>query len=151
MTEPCLGCRQLSSIEAVKQLKARYFRFMDTQDWTQFAEVFARDAIAGSGDQQIAGRSAVVEYIAGACVGVRTAHQGFLPEIEVLGEESARGVWAMSDYFEVTATDPPVGFTGFGHYFDDYVLEDGAWRIASTRLTRIKILPMAGGLPDIYR
>ncbi len=145
------GCCELAAIEAIRQLKARYFRLMDTQDWPQFAEVFAREVVGGSGNQRIVGRSAMVDYIAGACAGVRTAHQGFLPEIELLGDGRARGVWAMSDYFEVGDTDPPVGFTGFGHYFDEYIHEDGAWRIASTRLTRIRILPMAGGLPDIYR
>jgi hypothetical protein len=149
--EPCPKCAQLSAVEAIRQVKARYFRFMDRQDWPRFAEVFAREVVAGSGGQRIVGRSAVVEYIAGACEGVRTAHQGFLPEIELEGDGRASGVWAMSDYFEVNDTDPPVGFTGFGHYFDEYVYEDAAWRIVSTRLTRIQILPMAGGLPDMYR
>ena len=147
----CRDCAQLGAIEAIRQVKARYFRFMDAQDWPRFADVLAREAVAGGGSQQIVGRAAVVDYIASACEGVRTAHQGFLPEIELVAEGRASGVWAMSDYFAVNDTDPPVGFTGFGHYFDDYIYEDGAWRIAATRLTRIKILPMAGGLPAMYR
>ena len=35
--------QQLLDIEAIKQLKARYFRCMDTKDWDGFAGVF-RDA-----------------------------------------------------------------------------------------------------------
>jgi hypothetical protein len=57
----------------------------------------------------------------------------------------------MSDYFEVRGTDPPVGFQGFGHYEDRYAFEEGAWRISASRLTRIKIIPLAGGLPAFYR
>jgi hypothetical protein len=34
---------QLAEIEAIKQLKARYFRLMDTKDWEGFAKVFASD------------------------------------------------------------------------------------------------------------
>jgi hypothetical protein len=141
---------RLEAIEDIKQLKARYFRFMDDQDWPAFGEVFAREAVVSGGDQQVVGRSAIVAFVARTTAGVRSAHQGFLPEIEILGEGHARGVWAMSDYFEVRGTEPVVGFTGFGHYFDEYLHEDGAWRISSSRLTRVKLLPLPGGLPQIY-
>ena len=36
---------RLVAIEEIKQLKARYFRCMDTKDWEGFAEVFAPDAV----------------------------------------------------------------------------------------------------------
>jgi hypothetical protein len=146
-----MNVADLCDIEAIKKLKARYFRLMDTQQWAQFGDVFTRDAVMGGGDQQVTGRSAIVEFIASACDGVRSAHQGFLPEIELLETGQASGVWAMSDYFEVRGTEPPVGFQGFGHYEDRYALEDGAWRISASRLTRIKIIPLAGGLPAFYR
>lgn len=149
--DTCASCNELAELEAIKQLKARYFRLMDNQDWSQFEEVFAREAVVSGGTQAITGRSRIVEFVAMTAKGARTAHQGFMPEIEILGDGRARGVWAMSDYFEVRGTVPPVGFTGFGHYIDEYVREDGAWRISSSRLTRIKILPFAGGLPDLYR
>ena len=32
------------AIEEIKQLKARYFRYMDTKDWAGFAAIFAKDA-----------------------------------------------------------------------------------------------------------
>jgi SnoaL-like domain len=147
----CARCAALADIEAIRQLKARYFRLMDSHAWTEFGEVFCRDAVLAGGDQQITGRSAVVAFVSRMSDGVRSAHQGFLPEIEILGSGAARGTWAMSDYYEVRGTDPPVGFTGFGHYHDRYAYEDGAWRIAASRLTRIKIIPLAGGLPAFYR
>ena len=150
-TDPCRACERLADIEAIKQLKARYFRLMDTQDWAGLGGVFTRDAVAQGGDQEVAGRPAVVDFISRASEGARSAHQGFLPEIEILGDGRARGIWAMQDYFEVRGTEPLVGFTGFGHYQDSYAIEDGAWRISASRLTRIKIIPLPGGLPAFYQ
>ena len=146
-----MNVEHLADVEAIKQLKARYFRLMDVKNWTEFGDVFSRDALIGGGDQEIAGRSAIVAHISIMCDGVRSAHQGFLPEIEILGAGQASGIWAMSDYFEVRGTEPLVGFQGYGHYVDRYALEEGTWRISASRLTRIKIIPLAGGLPAFYR
>ena len=35
----------LLAFEEIKQVKARYFRCMDTKDWEGFARVFAADAV----------------------------------------------------------------------------------------------------------
>ena len=35
----------LLAIEAIKQLKARYFRFMDVHDWDEFRTLFTEDAL----------------------------------------------------------------------------------------------------------
>jgi hypothetical protein len=147
----CRTCARLTDIEAIKQLKARYFRLMDGKRWAEFGEVFAREAVVQGGNQEIVGRPAIVEFVSMMSDGVRSAHQGFLPEIEILEPGQASGVWAMSDYYELRGTEPPVGFAGFGHYEDRYEYEDGAWRIAASRLTRIKIIPLAGGLPSFYQ
>jgi hypothetical protein len=41
------------------------------------------------------------------------------------------------------------GFSGFGHYEEEYVLEDGAWKMHFLRLTRLRIdpLPTGGAFP----
>jgi hypothetical protein len=145
-----MNLENLSDIEAIRQLKARYFRLMDTGDWAGLAEVFTRDAVAGRGARQITGRAAIVGFIARACDGACSAHQGFMPEIEITGPGRGSGIWAMSDYFEVRGTEPTVGFSGYGHYEDSYAVEDGEWRISATHLTRLKIVPLAGGLPSFY-
>jgi hypothetical protein len=141
----------LADVEEIKKLKARYFRLMDVKDFAELGEVLARDAVFGGGGTEITGRDAIIEFIATTLDGARSAHQGFMPEIEILGTAEASGIWAMSDYLEVRGTEPPVGFRGFGHYEDRYAREDGAWRISASRLTRIKIVPLAGGLPAFYR
>lgn len=35
--------------------------------------------------------------------------------------------------------DPYRGMTGYGHYRETYVTEDGAWRIKTLRLTRLRL------------
>jgi hypothetical protein len=142
--------RALWDIEQIKQLKARYFRAMDTKQWEEFAEVWARDALAGSGDSALRGREAIVEYIKSQSETARSVHHGHMPEIELLVDGTARGIWAMFDFYEERAGDPPKGFMGFGHYQETYVFEDGAWRIATMVLTRLRIDELPGGLPDMY-
>jgi hypothetical protein len=45
----------------------------------------------------------------------------------------------MSDLVTWTSADgEPRGFQGYGHYHERYVREDGAWRIASIRLERLR-------------
>lgn len=45
-----------SSVEAIRQLRARYFRALDSKDWPLFAEVFTADATA-DGREGFAARS----------------------------------------------------------------------------------------------
>jgi uncharacterized protein (TIGR02246 family) len=128
-------------IEAIKKLKARYFRFIDTKDWAGFAQVFAEDArmLVPEADVDITGRGAIAESISTLLDGVQTVHHGHMPEIEIESDERATGVWAMFDYVEWPPTGGKrVGIVGYGHYFERYVREDGEWRIAETRLERLR-------------
>jgi hypothetical protein len=133
--------QQTLDIEAIKKLKARYFRFIDTKDWVGFAQVFAKNArmLVPEADVDITGRDAIAESIATLLDGVQTVHHGHMPEIEIQSDERATGVWAMFDYVEWPPADGNrVGIVGYGHYFERYVREDGAWRIAETRLERLR-------------
>jgi SnoaL-like domain len=140
----------LWDIEQIKQLKARYFRAMETKDWSGFAELWASDAVAGEGDRAIRGRDAIVGYIVSNSEAARSVHHGHMPEIDVHGDGTATGVFAMFDYYEERSGDPPKGFVGYGHYHDTFVFEDGAWRLASMVLRRLRIDSLPGGLPDLF-
>jgi hypothetical protein len=146
--------RLLVDIEAIKQLKARYFRFMDQKKWDEWAMVFAEDAhlVVPEGAVDERGRAAVVASVSGALEGVRTVHHGHMPEIEITGSDTARGTWAMFDYVEFPprANGERVGLQGYGHYTEEYVREDGEWRIASLHLSRLRIDPLGGGLPSAH-
>jgi hypothetical protein len=146
--------RRLTDIEAIKQLKARYFRLMDQKRWDEWASVFAADAhlVVPEGGVDERGRAAVVASVSGVLEGVRTVHHGHMPEIEITGADTARGVWAMFDYveFPTGADGARFGLQGYGHYTEEYVREDGEWRIASLHLSRLRIDPLDGGLPGVH-
>jgi uncharacterized protein (TIGR02246 family) len=144
----------LVDIEAIKQLKARYFRLMDQKQWDEWAMVFAEDAhlVVPEGGVDERGRAAVVASVSGVLEGVRTVHHGHMPEIEITGPDTARGTWAMFDYVEFPSRPDGerVGLQGYGHYTEEYVREDGQWRIASLHLSRLRIDPLGGGLPGVH-
>jgi uncharacterized protein (TIGR02246 family) len=146
--------RMLADIEAIKQLKARYFRLMDQKKWDEWAMVFTEDAhlVVPEGGVDERGRDAVVASVSGVLEGVRTVHHGHMPEIEITGADTARGTWAMFDYVEFPqgANGARIGLQGYGHYTEQYVREDGEWRIASLLLSRLRIDPLGGGLPGVH-
>jgi len=131
--------QRLVDIDAIKALKARYFRCIDMKLWDELGEVFDADVVAeysGPGPR-IAGRAAVVEFIRSAVHAVRTVHHGHMPEIEVTGD-TARGIWAMFDMVE-RADGSGAVMRGYGHYHEDYVRTAVGWKIRTLRLTRLRV------------
>lgn len=127
----------LVDVEAIRQLKARYFRYLDTQDWEQFSRVFTEDAemdVSADGAGVVRGARAIVTSIAGALDGAVTVHQGTTPEIHVDGDE-ATGIWAMTD---LIVFPDGTRLDGAGHYHERYRRVGGSWRIAWFRLTRLR-------------
>jgi hypothetical protein len=134
--------QRLLAIEEIKGLKARYFRTFDQKDWAGFAQVFAAQASVDVPeiDLQQTGRDEIVATLSAAGNAVRTVHHGHMPEIEITGPDTARGTWAMSDHVEWELPDGVSGgWTGYGHYVETYVREEGAWRIATMRLDRLRL------------
>jgi hypothetical protein len=134
--------QQLLAIEQIKQLKARYFRLMDTKRWDDWGLVFATDYVMEVPEAEVVnhGREEIVTNVSTALIGARTAHHGHMPEIEITGDGTARGIWAMFDYVEWPEQDGTrVGLQGYGHYREEYAREDGEWRIARTRLERLRV------------
>jgi hypothetical protein len=142
---------RLLDIEEIKQLKARYFRAIDSKDWEMFGDVFARDGVLEVPEVHmlVRGRAAVVASVSTPLQGSRTVHHGHMPEIEITGAATARGIWAMFDFVEwpPRRSGDRVGFHGYGHYHEQYVREDGQWRIAHSRLERIRVDPLGAELP----
>jgi len=145
--------QQLLDIEEIKRLKARYFRLMDTKSWDEYALVFAKDAVMEVPEANVEnhGREAIVRGVSTVLEGVRTVHHGHMPEIELTGPDTARGIWAMFDYveFPLAKSGDRVGLNGYGHYHEEYVREDGAWRIRRLRLERLRIDPLGAKLPGV--
>lgn len=140
---------RLAAIEAIHQLKARYFRCMDTKDWAGFADQFTADAVmdinvdlggtVGDAAGIIRGNQAIADMVRGAIGDVLTVHHGHMPEIEVTSATTARGIWAMEDMLRWPAGAPMREMHGYGHYHETYEKVEGRWRIASTQLSRLRV------------
>ncbi|MBM4405953.1 MAG: nuclear transport factor 2 family protein [Chloroflexi bacterium] len=124
-------------LEEIKGLKARYFRYLDTKRWKEFGEVFAEDAVSispTSSDVITRGRQAIVERVKGVVRDAVSVHYGFMPEIELTSETTAKGIWSMFDFVDYGKNS----WKGYGHYQEEYVKLGGRWYIKSFKLTRIR-------------
>ena len=133
---------KLLAIEEIRQLKARYFRCMDTKDWAGLADVFAPDAVLdhrkAEMDHTVTGAQAIAASIEGAVREVTTVHHGHMSEIEILSATTARGIWAMEDKLWWPEGSPIKTIHGYGHYHEEYRQVDGEWKISLNRLTRLR-------------
>ena len=128
----------MDDIEAIKQLKARYFRMMDTKDWDGMRQVFADDVLidtTDSGGRVVEGADDFMAGLRGLLADVVTVHHGHMPEIELTSPTTATGIWAMEDWLRW-----PDGMElhGAGHYHETYEKIDGHWRIKAMTLTRLR-------------
>jgi len=129
--------RAMDDVEAIKQLKARYFRTMDTKDWTGMRLVFTSDVVVdttASGGGVVIGADEFIAFLRETLAEAVTVHHGHMPEIHVSSPTTASGIWALQDFIEW-----PDGsrLHGSGHYHETYEQADGAWRIKSSTLTRL--------------
>lgn len=155
---------QLLAIEAIKQLKARYFRCMDTKDWAGFLAVFTPDAVIDASEALTPkdhtgalliidgvvppapnpdGRSDnVTKFVADLSKtldGVSTIHHGHMPEIELTSRTTATGIWAMEDMLRWPRGSAVREMHGYGHYRETYELLPQGWRIKTLKLTRVRV------------
>jgi hypothetical protein len=128
----------VDDVEAIKQLKARYFRTMDTKDWVGMRQVFTDDVVMDtteSGGSVIAGADEFIAFLREALGGAVTVHHGHMPEIELTSATTATGIWALEDWVKWESG----GIHGFGHYYETYEKVGGKWRIKSSTLTRLRM------------
>lgn len=63
------------------------------------------------------GRGEIVANISTALTGARTVHHGHMPEIDLTGADTARGLWAMSDLIEWSEGQKRrAGLQGYGNH-----------------------------------
>ena len=146
--------QRLEALQAIRELKARYFRYMDTRDWAAMHEVFTNDAVMDMRDEAatlaksgmpvepdgglITGREAIVASMEEALLGTKTMHHGHMPEIELVGDSEASGIWAMEDIVVLPDGAPFHQLHGYGHYHETYARgEDRRWRIKHLRFSRL--------------
>jgi hypothetical protein len=143
------AAERLMAAEEIKQLKARYFRCMDTKDWAGFEEVFAPDAVmdmsgemrdpSAKGTGIANGATKIAAFVRKVVDPVVTVHHGHMPEIEITSPTTATGIWAMEDKLRWPEGAPIKTMHGYGHYHETYERTAVGWRIKTITLTRLRV------------
>ena len=130
--------KRFEDLEAIKRLKYKYFRCLDTKQWDGLAECFTPDATTSysSGKYSFQGIDAIMKFLSeGLGAGMISMHQCHHPEIELTGDTTATGVWALQDYVIVTQAN--LSLRGAAFYHDEYVKVNGEWKIKHTGYDRV--------------
>jgi uncharacterized protein (TIGR02246 family) len=130
---------RVDDVEAIKQLKARYCRLMDTKDWGGYRQLFTDDVTMDtteSGGSVISGAEEFLTFLTAAIGEVVTVHQCHTPEIHVATGDTATGIWAMEDMLRFADGSE---LHGYGHYHETYEKHSDEWRIKSSTLTRLRM------------
>lgn len=128
----------LHSIEAIKQLKARYFRALDCKQWSLMQDCLAAHCTAryDGGKYSFSGRDEIVGFFRTFMDDPQLIfmHQGHHPEITVIDDNNAEGIWYLQD--KVINLHNNTILNGAGFYHDRYVRVDGQWLISETGYQR---------------
>ncbi len=132
--------QMLMDIEAIKQLKHAYFRCLDTANFDEMEELFHNDVsvhfIGGKYEWKLQGRAEYLESLKKSfhreAVG---HHNGHHPEIQILSETEATGIWYLAD--NMWMTNFKFFTTGTALYWDRYLKVEGKWTIRDTKYERI--------------
>jgi hypothetical protein len=142
---------RLIAIEEIKTLKARYFRCVDAKLWDELLKtVLMPDLKCEFPDEKSKLDSPVwnsakmfVDSASKVMTGAVTIHHGHTPEIEILSPTTARGIWCFQDSLHWPKGGPyPAGvhnLLGWGHYHETYTKTKDGWRIATLKITRLKL------------
>lgn len=128
----------LENIELIKQLKARYFRALDSKLWPLMAECLTEDCVAkyDGGKYSFNGREQIVSFFSQYMGNPQLIfmHQGHHPEITIESTTSATGIWYLQD--TVINLDNQTTLRGAGFYHDRYSKINGQWQIQETGYER---------------
>lgn len=153
------ACDRLFAIEEIRQVKARYFRFLDTKRWGDLGSLFAVDAVFDArqamsnvtSDAEAAqrlseswyceGRDAIVAFIRSRTGPASTVHHGHMSEVAIIDGKTATSITAMEDQNRYFDSDGRMNsrLHGWGHYHEDFSLNDGIWQIQRSTLTRLRV------------
>src|ERR1700749_4932714 len=128
-----------ADIEAIKQVKYRYLRALDTKHWDDFTNTLAEDIKADYGpsignELHFTNRADLVEYMRTSLgPNVVTEHRVTHPEIVVNGD-SATGSWYLQD--RVIVAEFNFMLIGAAFYRDEYRRTKDGWKISVTGYDR---------------
>lgn len=135
-----VGVAELPPIEAIKRVKYRYLRALDTKHWDDFADTLTEDVVADYGSSvgkelHFTNRAELVEFMRTAMpASVITEHRVAHPEITVDDGDEAEGTWYLQD--RVIVPDHKFMLFGAAFYRDRYRKTADGWKICETGYTR---------------
>lgn len=135
---------ELTDIEAIRQLKARYFRTLDQKDWQGYRGVFTDDVVVDTTDDtgpgtELEGADAYVAWLIPILSDAITVHHGHMGELVVTGPDTAWGIWSMEDHIWFPPGTGLGRMWGTGWYEEEYRRVGDEWRIARLRLRRRRV------------
>jgi hypothetical protein len=144
--------QMLMDIEAIKQLKHAYFRCVDTANLEELGTLFHDDVsvhfVGGTYEWKVKGKE---DYLANIGYSFNKAsvghHNGHQPEIRMLSDREATGVWYLADHMWILNHEAKTYGTAL--YWDRYVKEDGRWLILETCYERLFEINETGHKPDL--
>lgn len=128
-----------ADIAAIKQVKYRYLRALDTKHWDDFAATLTEDILGDYGSSlgetlQFTTRADLVDYMRSSLgPTIITEHRVAHPEITVTGDE-ASGVWYLQD--RVILAEANFMLIGAAFYRDRYRRTADGWQISATGYDR---------------
>ena len=107
-------------LEAIKRLKYRYQRCLDTKQWDDLRDCFTEDAEAAysGGKFSFDDRDAILQFLHRAMGAdwLHSCHAVSQPEIELVDERTATGRWCLQDTVIDTSFDMMIHGAAF---YDD--------------------------------
>lgn len=121
-------------ITAIKALKYRYLRALDTKDWDTFADTLTEDVAGAYGKLSFGDRDELVAFMRkNMSAKMISEHRVDHPEIEIDGG-TATGRWYLQD--RVIIPEYEFMLIGAAFYSDTYRRTDDGWRISGTGYER---------------
>ena len=132
--------QRLMDMEAVRQLKHAYFRCIDTANFEELATLFHENVsvhfVGGTYEWKLDGRDEYLASIRKSFTNQAVGHHnGHHPEIQMLSETEATGIWYLTDNMWILNGN--FFTTGTAVYWDRYLKLDGRWLIKDTKYRRI--------------
>lgn len=134
--------RQLKDVQAITELKSKYFCALDTKNWDELETTLHPDIETSysNGKYSFHGPTEVTNYFKEVMPNTEiTLHQGHNPIITFESDTVAYGQWYLQDNLIFAEGNPYCGtqIQGSAIYTDKYVKVDGKWLILETGYLRI--------------
>jgi hypothetical protein len=136
---------ELIAFHDITQLKYRYVRAIDTQDYELLRDCYTDDAEVwyGGGARRRQGREAIVSMLRELMADRQaSSHIAVHPELKLTSETTATGIWRFQDIVHFLVPCPIFAegveaLVGAGYYYDKYELHAEGWKIRSTGYERL--------------